>query len=150
MKLHNLYPFSEEKKSRKRVGRGVGSGRGGTSTKGHKGQNARSGGGVRIGFEGGQMPIQRRLPKYGFNNALFRDEYFVLNIKDLLAFFPDETKISLDDIYKRGIVKANSLVKLLSDGELSNAVTIEVHKCSRKAFEKVSAAGGTVVCLLDE
>lgn len=150
MKLHNLYPFPEERKSKKRVGRGIGSGRGGTSTKGHKGQNARSGGGVRLGFEGGQMPIQRRLPKYGFNNALFRDEYFVLNIRDLLTFFPGAVKISLNDIYERGIVRKNSLVKLLSDGEIVNSVTIEVHKSSRKAIEKIAAAGGTVVCLLNE
>ena len=89
MRLNDLYPFPEERKGRKRVGRGAGSGLGGTSGKGHKGQNARSGGGVRPGFEGGQMPLQRRLPKRGFKNYLFKVTYEVINLDRLLAAFPD-------------------------------------------------------------
>ena len=91
MQLHDLYPFPEERKQRRRVGRGQGSGLGGTSGRGHKGQNARSGGGVRPGFEGGQMPLQRRLPKHGFKNALFRIRYDVVNLDTLAEAFPGKT-----------------------------------------------------------
>ena len=118
MRLNDLYPFPEERKSRKRVGRGAGSGLGGTSGKGHKGQNARSGGGVRPGFEGGQMPLQRRLPKRGFKNYLFKVTYEVINLDRLLAAFPDQKEITLEDIYSRGLVKS-ALVKILGEGEVT-------------------------------
>ena len=103
MNLNELYPFAEDRKSRKRVGRGSGSGLGCTSGKGNKGQNARAGGGVRPGFEGGQMPLQRRLPKRGFKNYLFKVEYEVINIARLVAAFEGKSEISLDDIYDRGL-----------------------------------------------
>ena len=113
MQLHDLYPFPEERKQRRRVGRGQGSGLGGTSGKGHKGQNARSGGGVRPGFEGGQMPLQRRLPKHGFKNALFKIRYGVVNLDTLQEAFEGSNNISLDDIYNRCLVKKDELVKVL-------------------------------------
>lgn len=101
MQLNNLFPFPEERKSRRRVGRGCASGLGGTSGKGHKGQNARAGGGVRPGFEGGQMPLQRRLPKHGFKNYPFKVTYDVINLDSLLAHFPGKDTITLEDIYNR-------------------------------------------------
>lgn len=150
MQLHNLYPFPEERKTRRRVGRGPGSGLGGTSGRGHKGQNARSGGGVRPGFEGGQMPLQRRLPKHGFKNALFKIVYNVVNINTLLAMFPDKTSITLEDIYERGIASRKEMVKILSDGDIAKPITVEAHRFSKKAAEKILAAGGTVKELLAE
>ena len=144
MRLHEIYPFAEERKKRKRIGRGVGSGRGGTSTKGHKGQNARAGGGVRAGFEGGQTPLQRRLPKTGFNNALFKKEYAILNIKDLVAYFPEATAITIDDIYNRGICKAKTLVKILGDGTLEKALQVQAHAFSKKAEEIITVSGGKI------
>ena len=125
MNLNELYPFAEDRKSRKRVGRGSGSGLGCTSGKGNKGQNARAGGGVRPGFEGGQMPLQRRLPKRGFKNYLFKVEYEVINIARLVAAFEGKSEISLDDIY-------------------SAAIKVEAHKFSQSAAEKIRAAGGEV------
>lgn len=148
MQLHELYPFPEERKTRRRVGRGPGSGLGGTSGRGHKGQNARSGGGVRPGFEGGQMPLQRRLPKHGFKNALFKIVYNVVNISTLLEMFPDKNNISLEDIYERGIAHRKEMVKILSDGEVSKPVSVEAHRFSKKAREKILAAGGSVTELL--
>ena len=147
MRLNDLYPFPEERKGRKRVGRGAGSGLGGTSGKGHKGQNARSGGGVRPGFEGGQMPLQRRLPKRGFKNALFKVTYEVINLDRLLAAFPDQKEITLEDIYSRGLVKS-ALVKILGEGEVTRPVSIEAFRFSQSAREKILAAGGEVKELL--
>ena len=98
MQLHNLFPFPEERKTRRRVGRGSGSGLGCTAGKGHKGQNARAGGGVRPGFEGGQMPLQRRLPKHGFKNFLFKVTYQAINLDSLLAAFEGKTEITLDEL----------------------------------------------------
>ena len=147
MRLNDLYPFPEERKSRKRVGRGAGSGLGGTSGKGHKGQNARSGGGVRPGFEGGQMPLQRRLPKRGFKNYLFKVTYEVINLDRLLAAFPDQKEITLEDIYSRGLVKS-ALVKILGEGEVTRPVSIEAFRFSQSAKEKILAAGGEVKELL--
>ena len=148
MRLNELYPFPEERKGRKRVGRGAGSGLGGTSGKGHKGQNARSGGGVRPGFEGGQMPLQRRLPKRGFKNYLFKVTYEVINLDRLLAAFPEDQKeISLEDIYSRGLVKG-ALVKVLGKGEVSRPVSIEAFRFSQSARDKILAAGGEVKELL--
>ncbi|MGL4722593.1 MAG: 50S ribosomal protein L15 [Desulfovibrionaceae bacterium] len=142
MNLHELFPFKEERRNRKRLGRGVASGSGGTSGKGHKGQNARAGGGVRLGFEGGQMPLQRRLPKHGFNNSIFSKRYEVVNLERLLISFPEKKEISLEDIYNRGLCSKNSSVKILGKGVLSAAITIEAHKFSTSAEEKIRSAGG--------
>ncbi|MFH1913463.1 MAG: 50S ribosomal protein L15 [Pseudomonadota bacterium] len=142
MRLHELYPFPEERKNRKRLGRGSGSGSGKTSGKGHKGQNARAGGGVRPGFEGGQMPLARRLPKRGFKN-LFREEYEVVNLGRLLAMFDGKDEITLADIYERGVVKNGAAVKVLATGEIDRAVTIEAHRFSASAAEKIAKAGGS-------
>lgn len=150
MQLHDLYPFAEERKKRRRVGRGQGSGLGGTSGKGHKGQNARSGGGVRPGFEGGQMPLQRRLPKHGFKNALFRITYDVINLDSLQLAFPGKTNISLDDIYARKLAHHSRLVKILSRGEVEQALEVEAHRFSKEAIAKLEAKGGKAVELLRE
>lgn len=148
MQLHDLYPFKEERKARKRVGRGQGSGWGGTSGRGHKGQNARSGGGVRPGFEGGQMPLQRRLPKHGFKNALFKVTYDVINLDSLQEAFPGKTTISLDDIYARRLAHHSRLVKILSRGEVEKPLEVEAHRFSKAAEEKIRAKGGKVTALL--
>lgn len=150
MQLHDLYPFKEERKTRKRVGRGQGSGLGGTSGRGHKGQNARSGGGVRPGFEGGQMPLQRRLPKHGFKNALFKITYEVINLDSLQEAFPGKTNISLDDIYARRLAHRSRLVKILSRGDVEAPLEVEAHRFSKAAAEKIAAKGGKVVELLGE
>lgn len=149
MQLHDLYPFPEERKTRRRVGRGPGSGLGGTSARGHKGQNARSGGGVRPGFEGGQMPLQRRLPKHGFKNALFKITYNVIDLDSLQEAFPGKSTISLDDIYARGLAHRNSLVKILGRGDVASAISVEAHKFSKSAAEKITKAGGKATALLD-
>ncbi len=150
MQLHDLYPFPDERKQRRRVGRGQGSGLGGTSGRGHKGQNARSGGGVRPGFEGGQMPLQRRLPKHGFKNAPFRVRYDVVNLDALTTAFAGKTDISLEDIYAHGLARAGALVKVLSRGDMAAPMNIEAHRFSRAAAEKIRAAGGKVSELLAE
>lgn len=148
MQLHDLYPFTEERKQRRRVGRGQGSGLGGTSGRGHKGQNARSGGGVRPGFEGGQMPLQRRLPKHGFKNALFKIRYGVVNLDTLQEAFKDIKDISLEDIYKRRLVKKDELVKVLARGDVQKPLNIEAHHFSRAAMDKITKSGGKAVELL--
>lgn len=142
MRLHELYPFPEERKNRKRIGRGPGSGQGGTAGKGHKGQNARSGGGVPAWFEGGQMPLARRLPKRGFKNP-FRVTYETVNIGTLVAAFEGKTEITVDDIYQRGLVSKDAPVKILGDGDVGAAVTVEAHRFSKSAADKIAAAGGT-------
>jgi large subunit ribosomal protein L15 len=141
MRLHELYAFPEEYKNRKRIGRGSGSGWGKTSGKGHKGQNARSGGGVRPGFEGGQMPLARRLPKRGFKNP-FREEYEAVNVGRLLALFEGKDEITLADMYERGVVKDGAPVKILGTGDVDKAVTIEAHRFSASAADKIAKAGG--------
>ncbi len=148
MQLHELYPFPEERKTRRRVGRGQGSGLGGTAGRGHKGQNARSGGGVRPGFEGGQMPLQRRLPKHGFKNALFKIVYQPVNLDSLQKAFPDKKNISIQDIYERGLAHRSELVKILGDGEVAGPISVEAHKFSANAADKIRKAGGTVTELL--
>lgn len=148
MQLHDLYPFPEERKQRKRVGRGTGSGLGGTSGRGHKGQNARSGGGVRPGFEGGQMPLQRRLPKHGFKNAPFRQVFEVINLDSLQAAFPGKTEISLDDIYARRLAHHKKPVKILSRGEVTVPLQVEAHRFSHAAAAKIIDAGGKITELL--
>ncbi len=147
MHLHSLYPFPEERKTRRRVGRGAASGLGGTSGKGHKGQNARAGGGVRPGFEGGQMPLQRRLPKHGFKNAPFKVTYSVVNVGDLLKRFEGAESISLEQIYESGLVKSGMPVKILGEGEVKAAVTVEAHRFSASAAEKIAQAGGKATAL---
>lgn len=142
MRLHTLYPFYEERKTRKRVGRGSGSGLGKTAGKGHKGQNARAGGGVPAGFEGGQMPLQRRLPKRGFKNFLFKTTYAAISLKRLVEAFEGQSEISLEDIYGKGLVRPGSYVKILSDGEVSSAIKVEAHKFSAAAADKIAKAGG--------
>ena len=148
MRLNDLYPFQEERKTRKRIGRGAGSGLGGTSGKGHKGQNARAGGGVRPGFEGGQMPLQRRLPKRGFKNYLFKLTYEVVNLDRLQFAFGEQTEISLDDIYTRGLCSFGAPVKILGEGDLSRAINVEAHRFSKSAVEKIKSAGGQVTELI--
>ena len=147
MQLHELVPFQEERKQRRRIGRGSGSEWGKTAAKGHKGQNARSGGGVRPGFEGGQMPLARRLPKRGFSNAKFKAVYDVINLDRLVEAFEGQNKISLEDIYARGLAKNGAAVKILGRGEVSAALTIEAHKFTASALEKIQNAGGEAKAL---
>lgn len=142
MRLHELYAFPEEYKNRKRIGRGSGSGTGKTAGRGNKGQNSRAGGGVRPGFEGGQMPLARRLPKRGFKN-LFREEYEAVNVGRLIALFEGKDEITLADMYERGIVKNGAPVKILGTGDVAKAVTIEAHRFSASAADKIAKAGGT-------
>ncbi|MDL2279194.1 50S ribosomal protein L15 [Desulfovibrio sp. OttesenSCG-928-G11] len=147
MQLHTLYPFAEERKTRRRVGRGSGSGLGCTAGKGNKGQNARAGGGVPAGFEGGQMPLQRRLPKRGFKNYPFRVRYEVVNLSDLAARFEGRSEICLEDIYGSGLAKNGCPVKVLAKGDISAAMTVEAHRFSAAAVEKLQKAGGAAKAL---
>ncbi|MCL1851640.1 MAG: 50S ribosomal protein L15 [Peptococcaceae bacterium] len=144
MKLHELKPAAGSTSKRKRVGRGNGSGMGNTACRGHKGQKARSGGGVRPGFEGGQMPITRRLPKHGFNN-IFRKEYTAINLSVLETKFDDGAEVTLETLAAKGIIKKNDkLVKILGQGDLTKKLTIRAGKISASAAEKVTAAGGKI------
>ena len=142
MKLHTIHPNEGATKTRKRLGRGVGSGLGKTSGKGHKGQNARSGGGVRPGFEGGQLPLFRRLPKRGFTNARFKTEYAVINLEDLNRF-EDGATITPELLKEMGILK-NQLdgVKVLGNGTLEKKLTVKAHKFSKLAKEEIEKLGG--------
>lgn len=146
MKLNDLRPNAGGgTKAKKRLGRGIGSGLGKTSGKGHKGQNSRSGGGVRPGFEGGQMPLFRRIPKRGFTN-IFAKEYAAVNIEELNRF-PENTVVTPELLFSEGIVKkgkAKDGVKILGDGELSIKLTVQAQKFSKTAAEKIEAAGGKV------
>jgi large subunit ribosomal protein L15 len=143
MKLHELSPPTGSRKPRKRLGRGVGSGHGKTAGRGTKGQKSRSGGKVRAGFEGGQMPIHRRLPKRGFTN-IFKKEYAVINIRDLARFEKDEV-IDEKVLVKSGLLKGQyDGVKLLAKGDISYPLTVKVHKISRSAKEKIEGAGGQI------
>ena len=144
MKLHELKPAEGSTKSRKRVGRGNGSGLGNTAGRGHKGQKARSGGGVRPGFEGGQMPMMRRIPKRVFTN-IFKKEYTVINVSDLEERFENGAEVSIESLYAAGLIKkVKDGVKLLGDGEITKALTVKVDKVSKTAAEKIVAAGGKV------
>ena len=146
MKINELSPAEGSRRGRKRVGRGPGSGHGKTSCRGHKGQNSRSGGGVRPGFEGGQMPIHRRLPKRGFKNP-FRKEYSVVNVGDLSRFEPN-TQLDPDALKEAGLVwKMLDGVKLLGSGEISHPLMVRIHKISHSAREKIEGAGGKVEIL---
>ncbi|MFY9120053.1 MAG: 50S ribosomal protein L15 [Syntrophomonadaceae bacterium] len=141
MKLHEIQAPPGANKRTKRVGRGPGSGHGKTSTRGHKGQKSRSGGGVRPGFEGGQMPLQRRLPKRGFTN-IFKKEYAIVNIQDL-NIFDDGTEVTIELLQEAGMVKGvKDGVKILGNGELEKQLTVKAHRFSKQAEEKISARGG--------
>ncbi|MGW8301392.1 MAG: 50S ribosomal protein L15 [Desulfobacterales bacterium] len=143
MKLHELSPPAKSRKSDKRLGRGVGSGWGKTAGRGTKGYNSRSGGGVRPGYEGGQMPIQRRLPKRGFTN-IFKKNIAVINLRDLLAF---ESGSLVDEaaLVKAGLVKGQKDgIKLLGHGEIQVALNVKLNQVSKSARQKIEAAGGSV------
>lgn len=143
MKLHELSPAFGSTAEPKRKGRGAGSGNGKTGGRGHKGQKARSGGGVRPGFEGGQMPLQRRLPKRGFKN-IFAAKYAIINVSDLEAF-DNGTVVTVDELKAKGLVsRTYDGVKLLGNGELTKKVTVKVAKASESAKAKIEAAGGKV------
>lgn len=142
MKLHTMHPAEGATKTRKRVGRGVGSGLGKTSGKGHKGQNARSGGGVKPWFEGGQLPLYRRLPKRGFSNAKFKTEYAVINLSDLNKFENDAV-ITPELLKEMGLVKKQlDGIKVLGNGKLEKKLTVKAHKFSAVAKEQIEALGG--------
>ncbi len=141
--LHNLKPSRGSRGKRKRVGRGPGSTLGKTCGRGANGQKSRSGGKVRVGFEGGQMPLQRRLPKRGFTN-IFRTEYSVVNIRDL-ARVPEEDVLDPELMLKLRLVRKGMPVKILGDGEIERAVTVKAHKVSSTAAAKIEKAGGKVV-----
>ena len=142
MKLHTLKPNQGSIKNRKRVGRGQGSGTGKTSGRGEKGQNARSGGGVRVGFEGGQTPLFRRLPKRGFSNALFKKEYAIINL-DELNKFEDGAEVSLEVLREMGIVKkSKDGLKVLGNGTLEKKLTVKANKFSASAKEQIEKLGG--------
>jgi len=141
--LGNLSPNKGANRERKRVGRGQGSGRGKTATRGHKGAKSRSGYATRPGFEGGQMPLQRRLPKRGFHN-IFRKEYTIVQVSDLEVFEPG-SRVDREALIQTGLIdKRTTLVKVLANGELSKSLTVAVDKISQGARTKIEAAGGTV------
>ncbi len=148
MSLSNLKPAAGATKSRKRIGRGEGSGRGGTSTRGHKGQKSRSGYSKKIGFEGGQMPLQRRVPKFGFK-SLKRVEYKAINLETLqeLADARKVTKIDLELLKDAGLISKKHLVKILGRGTLTAKLEVEAHAFSKSAEEAIAATGGTAVKL---
>lgn len=145
MKLNELKPKAGSKKKRKRVGRGHGSGHGKTSGKGHKGQNARSGGGVPLWFEGGQMPLQRRVPKRGFTN-IFKKEYTAVNIDDL-SLFAQDGDITPEMLKRAGLVKKTNNIKILGNGELTAALTVHASRFSKAAKEKIEKAGGRAMVI---
>ena len=142
MKLHELSPAEGSKKSVKRIGRGAGSGQGKTAGKGHKGQKARAGRGMRPGFEGGQMPLQRRIPKRGFNN-IFAKEIAAVNVAALDKAFEDGATVTIDALIEKGLIKkALDGVKVLGNGEISKKLTVQVNSFSDSAKQKIEAAGG--------
>ena len=144
MRLHNLRPRPGSRHRVKRLGCGESSGHGKTSGKGHKGQKARSGGSIRLGFEGGQMPLIRRLPKRGFNNAAFHKNYAILDLDDLNAFEPG-TEVNEKLLRESKLVRGHFAgIKILGDGELKHGLTVEADKVSATAREKIEKAGGTV------
>ena len=147
MKMHDLSPAAGARKAPKRLGRGIGSGTGKTSGKGHKGQWARSGGGVRPGFEGGQMPLARRLPKTGFDNR-YKKVYSIVNLGDLNEF-EDGAVVNLETLIKNGIVGKEEPygLKVLANGELTKKITVQAKKFSKSAIEKIEKAGGKVEVL---
>lgn len=145
MELHNLKPAVGSNKKNKRIGRGPGSGYGGTSTRGHKGAKSRSGYKHKVGFEGGQMPLQRRVPKFGFNN-INRVEYKAINLDaiEALAAARNLAKVTVEDLRDAGLVSKNALVKVLANGTLTRALEVEANAFSKAAEEAIKAAGGNV------
>ena len=148
MELSNLSPIKGSVNTKKkRIGRGQGSGKGGTSTRGHKGAKSRSGYSKKIGFEGGQMPLQRRIPKFGFKN-INRVEYQAVNLKVLQSLFDNKkikkSNVNISDLIKNGLVSKNDLVKILGSGELKTALNIEAHKFSKSAQDKIEKSGGKI------
>ena len=146
MELHNLKPAPGSNKKNKRIGRGPGSGYGGTSTRGHKGAKSRSGYSHKVGFEGGQMPLQRRVPKFGFKN-INRVEYKAINLDaiEALAVAQNLTKITVSDLRAAGLVPKNVLVKILGNGAVTRAIEVHADAFSKKAEEAITAEGGTVI-----
>jgi large subunit ribosomal protein L15 len=144
MNLSNIHAPKKATEKRKRVGRGMGSGMGKTSTRGHKGQRSRSGSRMIRGFEGGQMPLHRRMPKRGFTN-IFRKEYNIVSLERLAEL--GETTINPDVLRQAGVIKTKHPVKILGDGELSVALTVSAHKFSKSAQEKITKAGGKIEVL---
>jgi len=143
MELHDLHPAKGAKKTRKRIGRGPGSGTGKTAGKGHKGQKSRSGYSRRYGFEGGQMPLVRRIPKRGFTN-IFRLEFQVVNLRDLDRSFADGETVSVEALVEKGLVRGGKRpVKVLGDGDLTKKLTVQVHKFSASAKAGIEKAGGS-------
>ena len=148
MELHDLKPAVGSNKKKRRIGRGPGSGKGGTSTRGHKGAKSRSGYKQKVGFEGGQMPLQRRVPKGGFKN-INRVEYKAINVAVLEALAEQNSldKITVANLIQAGLVRKNQLVKILGQGQLNHKVEVEAHAFSKKAEEIITAAGGSIVKL---
>ncbi|HCN12374.1 MAG TPA: 50S ribosomal protein L15 [Kaistella sp.] len=148
MNLNNIKPAAGSTHSQKRIGRGQGSGYGGTSTKGHKGQKSRAGYSQKIGFEGGQMPLQRRLPKFGFNNVN-RKEYRAINLDTIqaLADAKNITDITKDVLVENGLAKKSEIVKIMGRGELKSGVSISANKFTKSAEEAISKAGGKAITL---
>ncbi|MEA2107485.1 MAG: 50S ribosomal protein L15 [Bacteroidota bacterium] len=148
MELHNLKPAENSTKKEKRIGRGQGSGKGGTATRGHKGQKSRSGYSRKIGFEGGQMPLQRRVPKFGFTN-ISRKEFKGINIETLekLADKKGVTTIDIETLIDAGLIKKNTLVKILGNGTLTKKLEVKAHAFSKSAIKAIESVEGTVVKL---
>ena len=143
MELHTLRPAPGAKKPRKRVGRGPGSGHGKTAGRGHKGQKSRSGYSRRFGFEGGQMPLVRQIPKRGFTN-IFRVEFQLVHVKDLESQFEDGSSVTLESLAQKGLIRPKKgPVKVLADGDLSKKLNVQAHKFSKSAQAKIEAAGGS-------
>jgi large subunit ribosomal protein L15 len=147
MDLSKLTPAKGSTKTKKRIGRGQGSGKGGTATKGHKGQKSRAGASIPSWFEGGQMPLQRRVPKFGFKNR-FREEFSAVNVGRLAALLEEGRldagqTVTTATLHGLGLVGKNDRVKVLGDGDLGQALTVEAHAFSKSAKEKIEAAGGT-------
>ena len=141
--LANLSPREGSTKQRKRLGRGPGSGHGKTAGRGHKGFKSRSGSGVKPGFEGGQMPLQRRLPKRGFTN-IFKKEYTIISLSQL-ELLDNNNPITVETLVTAGLVKPNKLVKVLANGEINQSINLQVDKISKTAQLKIEAAGGTII-----
>lgn len=148
MNLNNIQPASGATHNSKRIGRGQGSGKGGTSTKGHKGQKSRAGYSQKIGFEGGQMPLQRRLPKFGFNN-ISRKEYRGINLDTIQALVDAKniTEVTKEVLIENGLSSKNDIVKILGRGELKSAVSISANKFTKSAEEAISKAGGKAITI---
>lgn len=145
MNLSNIKPAEGSVKNRKRIARGQGSGHGGTATRGHKGQKSRSGYSKKIGFEGGQMPIQRRIPKFGFKN-INRIEYRAVNLKDIQELSEKKgiTEITIDTLIENGFATKNERIKILGGGSVSTKLSVKAHAFSKKAAEQIEAQGGSI------